>query len=410
MASSKTRTIDRRRVVAGAGALIAAPAIVRAEEKALKIAVLLPLTGAFAPDGQSCHRGALASVKVLSDLSYRVELVNYDTESDSEVARARAEKAISDGAKCVVGAFDDGDTLAVARVCEQRKVPLIVNVSSEPEVTSQGFQYVVRNFPVAETLTANGLRLAGEMAKAAGIELKSAALVYPRDLFGAAQARAIKAAVPKLGLPFELGETVAYDPQAQDYSGDVARLRSAKPDLLLLVTRRGEAIRLTRDMARAEFQPKAIMSPGLPGLYDAEFFKAVGPSADYLISNLPWANPKAKLTQALEASFRANDPTHRFALESLNAGFTFEALLVAANAYKRAGSTEAATLMKAIKSTNIKDHAMTGGPIAFNEKGDNVNVASVCVENLGQTPTVVFPGPIATAKPILPMPPWQGRK
>ena len=116
------------------------------------------------------------------------------------------------------------------------------------------------------------------------------------------------------------------------------------------------------------------------------------------------------MTKALEASFKAANPNNRFELDCFNAGFTFESLLVAADAFKRAGSTDGPTLMKAVKETSIKDHVMIGGPIAFNDKGDNLNIASASVENIHQTPTVVFPADAATATPILPMPAWQGRK
>ena len=408
--TNKTGFIDRRGVLVGAGAAIAAPGIVRAQEKALKIGVLLPRSGFFAQAGQSCHRGALASVKVLADLGYKVELTHIDTETNSDVARTQAEKAINDGCGALVGAFESGQTLTIAQVCEQRKVPLVINVAAAPNITQQGYQYLVRNFPTGGMLVTNGLKLINEVAKASNVEFKTAAFLHANDTFGTAQRQAMDAIIPKLNMPFQLVESIAYDPKAQDLSVEVTKLRSINPDLLIIVTRAGDAIKLTRDMVRQKFEPKAIMSPGSPGLYDQEFFDAVGPYADYFIYNLPWVNPKSSMTGALEASFKAQNPKNRFELDCFNAGFTFEALLVAADAFKRAGTTDGPTLMKAIKETNIKDHVMIGGPIGFNDKGDNTNIASASVENIKQTPTVVFPADVATAKPVLPMPSWQGRK
>ena len=34
---------------------------------------------------------------------------------------------------------------------------------------------------------------------------------------------------------------------------------------------------------------------------------------------------------------------------------------------------------------------------------------SVVIENLKRTPTVVYPAEVASAAPVLPLPPWQGR-
>src|ERR1700732_3013746 len=91
---------------AAASAILAAPALVHAQANALKIAVLLPRSGYLAPSGQSCHRGALIAPQVLAQHGYRVDLVHIDTESSVDVARTQTERAINEGAKCIVGEFD----------------------------------------------------------------------------------------------------------------------------------------------------------------------------------------------------------------------------------------------------------------------------------------------------------------
>jgi branched-chain amino acid transport system substrate-binding protein len=90
-------------------------------------------------------------------------------------------------------------------------------------------------------------------------------------------------------------------------------------------------------------------------------------------------------------------------------GFTFEALLIAADAFKRTGATNGAELMKAIRATNIADHVMIGGPITFDAKGQNNNIPSAMIQNRNRTPVVVMPAENATMAPVFPMPPWQGR-
>jgi branched-chain amino acid transport system substrate-binding protein len=65
--------------------------------------------------------------------------------------------------------------------------------------------------------------------------------------------------------------------------------------------------------------------------------------------------------------------------------------------------------MAAIRATNIAEHVMIGGPIRFDEKGQNPNIGSASVQNLRRTPTVVLPRDAASAEPVLPMPSWQGR-
>src|SRR5713101_808363 len=134
----------RRHVLAGAAAasaLALAHTVVRAQAKTLKIAVFLPRSGYLAPAGQSCHRGALIAPKVLADFGHRVELVHVDIESNPDVARTQCERVINDGVHGIVDAFDSASTLAMAQVCEQRQVPLSVNIGAAPQLTEQGYKY-----------------------------------------------------------------------------------------------------------------------------------------------------------------------------------------------------------------------------------------------------------------------------
>ncbi|NVO12756.1 MAG: ABC transporter substrate-binding protein [Rhodoplanes sp.] len=403
---------SRRHVLGGAaaaGAMLAAPAVVRAQAKALKVAVVLPRSGLFAAAGQSCYRGAVVTPKVLADLGYSVELVHVDFESNVDVARTQTERAIAEGAQCVVGAFESGATLAMAQVCEQRQVPLIINIASVPQLTEQGYKYLVRNFLTNAQLVGNGLRLVKDLMAATSVPFKNAVFVHANDTFGTAQRAAMDRLFPAAEMPFPLLESIAYDPKAQDLAVEVTKIRALAPELVLVTTRSSDAIKLVRDMVRQRFEPKAIISPGSPGLYDEEFYQALGPLADFHLYNLPWANAKSPVTQALAAAYKTAHPTNRFEVDCFNAGFTFEAIMVGADAFKRAGTADGPTLMAAVKTTNIAEHVLTGGPIKFDEKGQNNNIQAAVVQNRNRTPTVVLPPDVAVAAPVLPMPPWQGR-
>ena len=208
-----THTINRRRLLTGATAAtasttawLAAPAVVRAQPQALKIAVLLPRSGYLAQAGQSCHRGAQIAGKVLSDFGYRVELTHIDIESSPEISRTQAEKVINEGAHCIVGAFDSACTLAIAQVCEQRQVPLSINIAAAPPITEQGYKFLVRNFPTGGMLVTNGLRLIKDVLEATKFTAKSAVFLHANDTFGAAQRTAMDALFPRAGLPFQLLE------------------------------------------------------------------------------------------------------------------------------------------------------------------------------------------------------------
>src|SRR5229473_1171846 len=404
--------LSRRRLMAGAAAattMFAAPAIVRAQAPALKIAVLLPRSGIYAPAGQSCHRGALIAPKVLADYGHKVELVHVDFESNVDLARTQAERVINDGVHCVVGAFDSAATTAIAQVCEPRKVPFVINIGAATQLTDQGYKFLVRNFPTGGQLATNGLARIKDLLAATKATPKTAVFLHANDTFGTAQRQGMDKFFPTAQLPFQLLDSIAYDPKAQDLSVEVTKIRALNPDLVLVVTRAADSIKLVRDMVRQRFQPMGIISPGSPGLYDEEFYQALGPLADFHTYNVPWANPKTQMALALEAAFKPAHPNFRFAVECFNVGFTFEALLIAADGFKRAGTANGGELMKAIRATNIASHVMIGGPITFDDKGQNNNIPSAMVQNRNRAPTVVMPAESAAMAPVFPMPPWQGR-
>jgi len=410
MSSFDRSGVSRRCLLTGAAAVaLSAPAVVRAQGKALKIAHITPRSGYLAAPGQACHRGALIAPKVLADYGYQVELIHVDSETNVDVARTQAERAIGEGAHIVTGAFESAATMAVAQVCEQRHVPFVVSLGSAPQITEQGYKFLVRNFQTNPMLLANGLRAIKDLMKATGVEFRKSVFLHANDTFGTSQRQAMDKTFPTAGMPFALVESIAYDPKAQDLTVEVTKIRAVNPDLVMIITRAADAIKLVRDMVRQRFEPKAIISPGSPGLYDEEFYSALGPFADFHIVNIPWVNPKAKMTQAVEAAFKTAHPKHRFAADCFNVGFTFEALLIAADAHKRADATDGAALMTALKATDIADHVMIGGPIRFDDKGQNNNISSAVMQNRNRTPTVVLPVEAATLAPVLPMPPWQGR-
>ena len=410
---SRTMRTSRRSLMAGgvaaglAAILPTSPA--RAQAQALKIGVILPRSGYLAPAGQSCQRGVEIATDVLAYLGHKVEIVSVDFESNVDLARTQAEKLIADGAQVLVGAFDSGGTSAIAQVCEQKAVPLVINVAAAPQITEQGFKYVFRNFPTSPMLVRNGLSLMKDLFKATNVTPKSAVFIHANDTFGQANRQAIDRLFPTLDMPFKLVDAIAYDPKAQDLAVEVAKCKASGADLVIVTTRAGDAIRLVREMVKQRYEPKAIISPGSPGMYDEEFYEGLGPYADYSITNLPWPNFNAPITKRLGEAFARKFPKNRFGVDAFNVGFTFEALLVAADAAKRAGSRDSKAIAEALRTTNVSDHVMTGGVIAFDAKGQNNNIGSATVQNLKRTPTVVLPAAAATAKPVFPVPGWRNR-
>ena len=217
----------------------------------------------------------------------------------------------------------------------------------------------------------------------------------------------IKALFPKLDMPYEIVDTISYDPAAKDLSVEVGKAKATKADLLLPVSRLNDAKLLVQEMVKQRWEPMGVLNPGAPGLYEQDFLKTMGKYSDFLISNVPWLDPRVAMTQALEKRHLAKFPNDQL---DLNGGFTFEGVLVAAQAWLAAKSTKPDALMDALRKIRIDQHVMVGGPIQFDAKGQNVNITAAGIQNLKRKPVVVMPQASAAEKLVWPMPGWNDKR
>ncbi len=146
----------------------------------------------------------------------------------------------------------------------------------------------------------------------------------------------------------------------------------------------------------------AILSMG-PGWYEDQYLKTLGKLSDGPLSFVPWYDPNKKLAKQLEAALAKAYPGVNL---NTNHVYTFEALLVAADAYKRAGSTDPKALAEAIRTTNITDNVSIGPGIEFDAKGQNDKVKDGAIQNRGGKPVTVAPKEASNAKPEWPLKPY----
>jgi branched-chain amino acid transport system substrate-binding protein len=394
---------SRRAVLAGgvaAGALMAAPAVVRSQGGPLKVGVLLPRSGPQAGIGQDCFRGVETAGPILKDLGYAdMQIMNADTETNVEVARSRAEKLIADGAQILVGAFDSGQSTAIAQVAEQKGIPYVINIAAAPQITEQGYKFVFRNFPTAPMILMDAFENQKEIFAAAGKAPKSVVFLHVNDTFGTAMQRGIGGVFPKANMPYEIKETIAYDPTARDLSVEVAKAKATGADALLVVSRLNDAILLTREMIKQRWTPMGVLSMG-PGWYEDQYIKTLAKMSDGPLSFVPWYDPNKKLSKVLEAAHSKKYP--EVALNT-NHIYTFEALLIAADGHKRAGSTDPKALADAIRATNITDNVSTGPGISFDAKGQNAKLKNAAIQNRGGKLVTVAPKGATNATAEWPM-------
>ena len=121
---------------------------------------------------------------------------------------------------------------------------------------------------------------------------------------------------------------------------------------------------------------------------------------------MPWYDPNKKVSKLLEGALAKAHPGVNL---NTNQIYTFEALLVAADAYKRAGSADPKALADAIRKTNITDNVSTGPGIQFDAKGQNDKLKNAGIQNRAGKLVTVAPKGATNAKAEWPMKPYDKR-
>jgi branched-chain amino acid transport system substrate-binding protein len=407
---SKTGRLTRRSFNAGLGAagIVAGTApfnIVRAAGP-LKVGVLLPRSGYQAGIGQDCWRGAEITNGVLKELGMpELQLISGDTETNVDVARSRAEQLISQGAQLLTGAFDSGASTAIAQVAEQKGIPYVINIAAAPPITEQGYKFVFRNFPTGPMILRDAFLNEKEVFKLVGSAPKTAVMLHVNDTYGTAILHGTNAMFPKFDMPYKIVEKIAYDPAARDLSVEVAKAKATGAEALYAVSRLNDAILITRELVKQRWTPECILSIG-PGWYEDQYIKTLGKLSDGPISLVPWYDPNKKTTPLLMAALAKAHPGIGL---NTNHVYTFEALMVASDAFKRAGSTDPKALAEAVRKTHITNNVSPGPGIMFNAKGQNDQLKCSAIQNRDGKTVTLAPATAANAKPEWPLKPYDKR-
>ncbi len=410
MTDSSVRSIRRRTLLKAGGAAAVTAALplryAHGQGQRLKIGVLLPRSGIQANFGQDSIRGIEVALDVLPGRGYAVpDLVHADFETKVDLARANAEKLIDQGCQMIIGCYDSGATVAAAQVCEQKGIPLVVNVAAAPAITDGRFKTVFRNFPTGPMIATDAFLLQKELYATTGRAPKSAVMLHANDTFGTTQRDATVNLIDKFDMPYKLVDTIAYDPTTKDLSAEVRKAKSTDAEVVWVITRLNDAIMMVREMVKQRWQPLGVFSTG-PGMYDDPFLKQLGKLSDDILSSVPWWDPNKAMSKAMNAAWEKRFPDRNL---NTSHSHSFEAMLIALDAFKRAGTTEPGKLIEALRATDIKDSVTVGLGIKFNANGQNPDTKNSIIQNRDGKIIPVVPKAAAAGAPIWPMRAWDKR-
>jgi branched-chain amino acid transport system substrate-binding protein len=256
--NSRKRLITRRaalKTMTAIGAVLAAPAIVRAQSAPLKLATLLPLSGAGGPYGPAMRKSAVAVVAAVNKagglFGQEVQYVSEDSQTNPEAAVRAARKLIDvDKVSGIAGTWASSVTTAIAPLCWENKV-MIGTLSGADSITKLPHQgFIVRTQPIAAAQLTVGTKF---MLSDGANKLAAMAVQTPFAQVFIDSMTKVSGAAGK-----SVVASTIYEADKTSYRSEVDKILRAKPDYIFLGGYTPDTIVLLRDLFRAGYKGKIL--------------------------------------------------------------------------------------------------------------------------------------------------------
>lgn len=362
----------------------------------VKVGVLLPMTGPNAAFGKTSLNGirlaaddfnAKGGVKSLGGA--KIELVIADTPSPNVTAQATQRLVSREQVAAVLGSFASSTTLAALEVTERAGVPL-VTFSFADELTTRGYKNIFQVSSKASLMGRSQFDYALALAKQAGQNVESVAILYEDTAYGTAQAKGLREAAKQAGVKVVLDE--AYPLGITDATALVNKVRGAQPDMIFPVSYLNDSMLLIRAMRQQNIT--APMIGGAAGYVIPDFKAALGEFGEGVLSIAAAAED---YVPEIGAQYKAKYGTmmpHDALLYAAGAEALFQAI-------NNAASANPAKVREALTKINYCENFAKAAPVgcvSFDENGLLKNSVPVMVQWVGDSLVTVYPLELAKQK------------
>jgi branched-chain amino acid transport system substrate-binding protein len=372
-----------------------------AQSYSTKIGVITSLTGAEQAFGAQHDRGYAIALEEINAaggvLGKPLEIIKYDDQSKADVAVQGVSKLVDqDKVPVVIGAYSSQATGALVPAVVKRQVPLVIPTATADNVMSSKSPWVFRVCGGADDYA----HATVDFLKTVQLP-KSIAVVYENTNFGQANAEAMRKWAKTVGIPIVADE--AYAAASPSYTAMLQKVKEKNPEAIYFASYLLDATQLMKQSRQVNLNPRIYTSAGtgfaIPAFISPE--KGAGKDAEYTFSTQQWMR-ESKWPGSKEFSDKVKARFGEF--PSYHAVQAYVSLKIVADAVKRAGKWEPGPIRDAIASTEMMS---TFGPIKFVNQQNQHPILITQVQKGAFE--IVAPADQATAKPILPTPPWSSR-
>ncbi len=324
---------------------------------AIRLGTLVPLTGRSSPSGVAMVNGARLAVSEANAaggvLGRQIELVVEDDACDPGTAVTAARALVGKDIAASVGGYCSSATVPTLKIFRSAGVPMIVAQSNSTDLLAPRYDSV---FLICGTVTAEADFAVGWMKRLGGRRL---AVVHDGTSFPVTLAESTVAAARRTGDLVVTGD-FQLSQGAEGYSRIARQVRAGGADIVYYTGYYAEANQLIRDLRGTGFAGKIVVGDGAT---DGSLLATLTPAQSRDLYGTALIFPEL-LPELADWSQR-----YRTAFGTTPGPSTveaYDAVKVALDAIKRAGSVDHEAVRKAIAATDLA--AMTG-PLSFNPDG-----------------------------------------
>lgn len=342
-------------------ALMAGPS---SAEDVIKVGVVGPRTGTAAATGKAFDEGIkLATVYVNSNggvLGKKLEVVFEDTAGAPDKAASGFERLVTrDKVAMVLGESHSSAALAEIEVANRLKVPFIVAEAWADPITAKNYKYVFRAGPSNSGVVNHTIAKWVEFEK-----FKKAYIVAENTDWGLGIAELCKGALDKAGVQ---NKSLVTERKSQDHYTELAKIKEFDPDVILAFVYGTGLHYFVAQAGEMQVSPKATILDGAgpPSLWP-NFWKNVEDygNLECFVSSM---HEKVELTKLATYFREAYVKEFGKAPTDYKSRSIFDAVLIAADAINRAGSTDPDKIVTALEQSDL---LVTRGNVKFGtEKG-----------------------------------------
>ena len=389
-------------------AALAAPSPAAAQQKDVEIAVIVPLSGPWARQGQLVRMGAEMAIDDINNSGgikslggAKVKLVVLDTGDSAEKAKNAAQRLVAQNPDVIggIGSWLSSFTLAVTEVTERAELPWLT-LSYSDQITGRGFHYVFQTSATADKQSEMVLPTIMELAeKSTGKKPTSTGVLQDNTAAPVSFMKPMRAGgFEKAGLKVVVDEV--YTPPLSDATPLVARVRTARPDFLWVIsTNIPDDSLLLQKLTEMGIGADKLPAVGNGAHLGApELLKVAGADVleGTLITVANWSNEGQR---QLIDEFKKRTGEPWLTQDSLSA---YGHVWILKEAVEKAGLADRRKVAEAIRAMDTSEGAakyFAGNHIKFDEKGRRVDAPLVIFQWQQGVPVTVYPQGPGSAKP-----------